>query len=467
MFRVLLGHPENQWIEARLLHSPPMGVVEYPIIANHDLAFIGDMGCHSGEIKVLGELPKQIGAQKETGKGERWENKSIALLFPGIEQVEMGQAPSFPDEDGPVGSRHHRLDLVGQPGVVGRPVDVEHAAALERARLGSVDEDAGGAARLAADAPQVAVLAESQPTDPLLPDGLPQVLDLHRLRIEAEDETIGCPAVDRPVPAQDHGVDDGLVFPSHLAGDAAVRMPGEISGSGPIVKKRAVVSRPPDPALCVKDERPRDAAERFLVEREAADRAFVHRLSGLEVHDEEMPAGEGHTIENPVSIDQRNDAFAGDRDAEVQGEGERPGRIGRLHPIAALDLFPRLEPVDMSALITLVAQQDVLSPFVDPALVEERRPDVDRSVGRRGQGVENALPAGQVAQREDVAPFRIEDKEVGPLSGGPSVETAVGAEDQGGDRAFAGRDHVQGRPAEDTQVQPQRICRVHRRFLGR
>ena len=47
-----------------------MDVGIQPIIADHDLAFIGDMGCHTGEIKGLGELRKQIGAQKETGKGE-------------------------------------------------------------------------------------------------------------------------------------------------------------------------------------------------------------------------------------------------------------------------------------------------------------------------------------------------------------------------------------------------------------
>jgi len=36
------------------------------MITDHDLVFVGDRGCHTGGIKVLGELLKQIGAQKET-----------------------------------------------------------------------------------------------------------------------------------------------------------------------------------------------------------------------------------------------------------------------------------------------------------------------------------------------------------------------------------------------------------------
>jgi hypothetical protein len=51
--------------------SVTTSVTTLGVITNHDLPLVGDMGCHTGEIKVLGKLLKQIGAQKETGKGER------------------------------------------------------------------------------------------------------------------------------------------------------------------------------------------------------------------------------------------------------------------------------------------------------------------------------------------------------------------------------------------------------------
>jgi len=45
----LLDNPRGNGNKARLLDFPPMGIGERPIIADHDLPLVGDMGGHLGD----------------------------------------------------------------------------------------------------------------------------------------------------------------------------------------------------------------------------------------------------------------------------------------------------------------------------------------------------------------------------------------------------------------------------------
>ena len=179
-----------------------------------------------------------------------------------------------------------------------------------------------------------------------------------------------------------------------------------------------------------------------------------------------MAAGKSHSVKDPVSGDQADDAFARDRDTQVLAKRELPRRIGPLHPLPALKLFIGLEPVEMAPGKALIARENVLAPFIDSALIEQRGSDINRTIGRSGQAMENALLARQVAQGKYVAPFRIEDEEVGALARCSAVETAVRADGQRSHSALSGRNHVERRLAENAKIKAKLIGGVCRGFLS-
>ena len=49
MPKLLLDNTERRGNKARLPDFPPMGIGIQAVIAHHDLALVGDMGCHPGD----------------------------------------------------------------------------------------------------------------------------------------------------------------------------------------------------------------------------------------------------------------------------------------------------------------------------------------------------------------------------------------------------------------------------------